>query len=326
MQVTNRYGMHPLYHAMAQASVVGWRPDPLAPHISQLCGDSPRIFALGYVHWDEIEVDCRDLYPSLLGTAWHAAMFEEADQTAAGALAEQRHKATLPNGVTVVGRPDFLERIGGDIQACTDVYRLTDWKHDSFAACNGGLKDSHRLQARAYVWLCAQHGINVTEAIVCHFATDWYLGRAKRGAQGYPATPQTAFNVPLPAVGIGLEEELAAIEEWLTVRSTEYHAACRDYAAPGGSLPPLCTEAERWADKGCWQVKSKSRKRSLKNCASYEEAEEYRDGYLRENGSVNATSVTIEQKPGEDTRCVYCHVAPFCDYAIEQGYVEGAGR
>ncbi len=198
-------------------------------------------------------------------------------------LIEQRFYADFPGG-----------RLGGRI----DVYELRtgtldDYKICSYHVVSDGIKPEWQAQASINALLMKlDAGITVKRARIIALFRDWSKAAAGR-QKDYPQRQVAVLDVPLwdtHRTLIYVQERIAALRE----------------AQQNGA--PVCTPAERWRKPDQWAVKKRGNKRASKLYDT--EAEALAVVAADETGAMH-----VEDRPGEDTRCLnYCSVSAYCDY------------
>ncbi len=238
----------------------------------------PRILALKRKHDAEIEEDAADMLWRLLGQAGHEVL-RRAGKGQGNAIIEERAVIDLNmNGRTF--------KIGGQVDyACLD-HTLTDFKFTSSYAIKDGCKSDWLAQLNLYRWLLNHYGVQIDKLQIVAILRDWSVREARRD-RDYPQTQAKVFDVP-PWPWDQCE---AFVKDRIAL-----HEQAKERL-------PECTDEERWTRPQKFAIKSPSKKRAIKLCATKEEAETLLIG-----------NQFIEYRPAEYPRCEsYCPCSKFCE-------------
>lgn len=227
--------------------------------------DSPRIVQLKARH--DYEMDYASLWASFVGDLLHAAL-ETGEKEG---LREQRLYAQI-HGVIVSGQLDRYY-IGSDI--------LLDYKTGGEASLFKFAKPSWERQLNCYAALARRYGLTPKVLQVLRFAVDWrddWTG----------GTPTDLIEIPMWG-------DIAA-EFYLEDRVDLHRAAekCTDEELP------LCTAEEMWEKPKTYAVMRKGVRRAQRVLDSYVACE---DWMLEHDLDLNDKKYSIEERPGERTRC-----------------------
>lgn len=197
---------------------------------------------------------------------------------------EQRVEKTLM-GYAITGKYDMiLEGVLQDFKT-TSVY----------TAIYGGKDEDYKLQGSIYRWL-NQDKVTADHMVINFVFTDWSRAEARRNVN-YPQSRVQPRRIELYSV--------SEIEAWMRRKIKALEAAAD---LPEAELP-RCSDEELWRGDAVWKVYADMAKandpnsRSLKNCSSHQEAQEY--------VAAKGKGVIIEI-PGKVKACGYCPAFPIC--------------
>lgn len=290
MKVTNKLGLpEPVVAAVSNDPYDRGRCDYT---VTQLIAP-PRQVALLKEHSDEIETDAADRIFSLLGQAVHTIL----ERAGVEGLREERLYITVKvNGKKIVvgGKYDYLVYADGI---------LADYKVMSVWEYIFGVKDEKRWQLNMLAEILIQNGYPVNTLQIVAIFRDW----SKRKAafeKDYP--PTQALIIP-----VGLFPSNQRLQ--LIADRVALHEAAKVSA-------PHCSNDERWSKPTTYAVVKDGRKSALRVLGKREDAEAWAlaQGYasvdLDTSETVFDSGISIEVRPGENTRCEhYCDAAPFCE-------------
>lgn len=250
-------------------------------------------------HFEEIEVDVSKEIWAVFGTAIHA-LLERNTRVEDGSISEyslryEVHSDEDPDKVigAITGRCDLL----------TDSEKgptIEDYKTTKAAAVKfADTLDKWREQLMGYCALLQfSEGIKVRRARNIALLKDWSEMAAKREAD-YPeapvVTPEWEFT----------DEEIDEMWAKMVERARQLIA----FDKLEDDMIPECTAEERWAKEPKWAIVKAGATKATKLCSTRAEAEELiRTKY-------GPTMYGIEERPGEDSKCLYyCKAKQFCDY------------
>jgi hypothetical protein len=256
----------------------------------------PRIRRLLDLH--DVQVDVVERLWAILGKSMHALL----ERYAAGA--ETQLVAVLDG-----------ELISGTIDS-TDGNVLRDWKMTSVFTGTSG-REEWAAQLNCYAWLqrhakwfvdgaklrTIENRIEPKELVATMIYRDWSMARAQAANDGSSYPPSPVFSVILPMW------EDAEVERFMLDRLNLHRAALET------SLPPLCTDEERWHRPGSWAVMKAGRKSAVRVFPTQADALFFAENSAPVKGPKS--SLTIEHRIGTDVRCEsYCPVRGVCPHGM----------
>lgn len=234
-------------------------------------------------HWDDLVVDCRDVWFAFQGEYKHMVL----DNVRLWNSLTGRMLLPIrsPQGeIALKGIPDLIT-----------PFTIEDHKTCSVSAIWYMEKDKHVEQLNLYRYLVeGVFGMTINKLVVNLFFNDWK--RRRVGEKNYPEAPSQSYEVSL--------WDVSKTESYITSRMTT-HFPIDD------SKIPLCSEKERWLSEDKFAIMKKNNRRATKVCNTKEEAEEYAEmkGY-----AIGQTHF-LEARKGYDKRCVdFCFVNRYCPY------------
>jgi hypothetical protein len=299
MQITNKYNLpQPIVDAIKNDDYDSEGSDITASGL----GSPPQKTALEKLYWDDLEEDAIDRLWALFGQIGHGILERAAigDDTR---VVEKRFFAEVA-GWLVSGKLDLLEHEGelGFLEEGV----LSDYKIMSAWEIVFGLREEKVAQLNTLAWLCKENGVGVKRLQIVALLRDWSRGKALAD-KNYPQ--RNIEIIPLPFWS--WDKTRAYIEE--RVRE---HQLARE-------LLPRCSEEDRWHQDDKYAVMKEGRKSAVRVLGSRREAEEYAvekkmARFIGDNGTSEPPielnkGISIEKRPGEDTRCLYyCSVSGVC--------------
>lgn len=306
MRLTNKHNLPtPIVMALSRDS---YSRGPSNRSITQLI-DSPRVRILQQEHDEDMTEDVSDLMWSVLGTAVHN-IFEDGAKDHGINGAEERLYLDV-NGWTVSGAMD-LQEVGYDGDFGGDIKLLTDYKCTSVWSVIFG-KVEWINQLNAYAWL-SRHakGFNPDKLRVVAVLRDWN----RRESLKNPDYPKAPIHIH-PIQRWTDEEQDAYMAERIRLHSDA------EFSRLVGEPLVLCSDAERWMKPTTYALKKNANKRAVRVFKTLEEAELEMERHIGADAAKAETmkkkpaavKYSIEERPGEPTRCMgdYCHAATFCD-------------
>lgn len=235
-------------------------------------------------HASEIEVDVAEMIWAIFGTAVHTIL--EQAQEEDHQIKEARLTDVILPGFTISGRFDLYD---------SKEKRITDYKTCSvWKVIYGDYTDWIR-QMSLYAYLLERIGFPVTELEVVAMMKDHSKRDAKQ-KPGYPQFPVSVLRFPYG------DREREEVKTWVETRAKDILEA----ETLSDDDLPLCTKEERYNSGDKFAVMKAGRKTAVRVFDAREEAEEY---LIAEGCDY------IEERPGEDKRCVdYCAAARFCSH------------
>ena len=229
-------------------------------------------------HFNEIEIDASDSIWQIFGTAVHAILENQSDNT----FKEEQFKVKVSNSV-VTGRVDSYD-MENEI--------LADWKTASVWKVQFKDFSDWYKQGMIYAWLMKQSGLKVRRCRFIAILKDHSKSKARFDRE-YPPKPVYEYQFDVT------EKALAEIEKYIfdKVKSFEEAEKIAD-----SELPP-CSKESRWASDDKYAAMKKGRKTALKLCDSEEEAKNY------------PGCEYVEFRKGESRKCQdYCTACKWCPF------------
>lgn len=259
-----------------------------APHNKEGCISATTLLKgvsntiLSKRHWDEMEDDVSDRIWSIFGTAVHALLEKESENTFTEEV------VSVPVGkYTVTGKFDCYDMKN---EILYDYKTTSVWKviYKSF--------DDYKSQGLIYSWLLKKQGINVKKCRFVMMLKDHSKADAKKKAD-YPQSPTYVYEFDvtesdLEQIEVFIKDKVALLEKSETL--------------PDEELPP-CSEHERWYRGGKLAVMKKGRKTAVK---LFEENQ----SELAEQ-CAESVGGWVEKRKGVDGMCNgYCLCNKWCKY------------
>ena len=253
--------------------------------------DPDRVMMLKRRYNEEIEQDVSECIWMLFGTVTHYAL-ETGIETKENEYVEEHLEYTFENGYTLSGIIDHVYDY------------VDDYKTTSVWTVIYGSNNEHwrkQLQMGAYLHY-KKHGNWINKGRIIAILKDWNR-RESQKSFNYPDLPVAVLEFDL-----GEPEE---IENWIIKRfkTIEKLEKLRD------SELPLCSMEERFNKGNKYAIKKKTFKKAMKVHDTLEEAREH----LNNLEQKYPGEYEIEERPGEDTKCLnYCSCCKFCPYYLEK--------
>lgn len=243
-------------------------------------------------HWDEIEIDIRDCYPSLMGGIFHAIA---EDNAMPGDVVEKRYGKTFK--VPVDGVTHRVHVHGACDRYNLEQGYMKDYKFTSMMAMNFD-KSDYEQQLNILRFLLPpeeKHRIRTLSNIFVF--RDYRASEAKEGR-----SPQPMFCKELTHP-IWDDEQTKDI---LRIRLVSF---IRSMHLPDDRLPE-CTKEELWYSRSGFRIRFKTKQGEWgKRSSGWAESEE-------EAHSLSAkkpnTEYRLEPTTGKPRRCGFCNAAAFC--------------
>ena len=252
--------------------------------------DSNRALMLKRRHNDEIVQDVSECIWLLFGSVTHYAL-ETGIECKEGEYVEKHLEHTFDNGYTLSGIIDHIYDFIDDYKTTSvwSVIYKSNYEHWKL-----------QLQMGAYLWY-KESGKWIDKGRIIAILKDWNKNDAKFKPD-YPKLPVATIEFDL-----GTPEE---VEQWILNR---FNKIIELEKLDDKDLP-LCTDEERFNKGNKYAVKKKTNKVATKVHDTLESAREH----LIELEQKNPGIYTIEERKGEDTKCMhYCSVCEFCPYYLE---------
>lgn len=259
-----------------------------------------RAWALEKKNWENLEIDVSDVIASRYGTAIHDSV-EKVKLT--GCKQEERLKKAVMNRI-ITGKYDILKQVGPDQWQLIDVKSTSVWTY-----IYGSKDEDYKKQLSIYRWLAIENRYNVIQkAKIWMVFTDWSAAKAKQD----PDYPQTRIAIK--------EVDLWGDDQTLKYIGSRIEIFNKTLVQEEKAMPE-CTDAELWAQDDIYQIMKGNNKRSMKNCKTEEEAEEY----IGAKSEASRKELRINLRKGGVKRCKYCTARKFCSQyqrLIEEGRSE----
>lgn len=245
--------------------------------------DSPKVWHLTKLHYDELEINSSSLIYALLGQTIHSILEKGCEPSD---IVERRMFVKY-NGWIISGQ---LDRFRAETQT------LQDFKLSSIWEAVHGLRDERHYQTNMYA-LMMQLTENITpnNAEIIMIFRDWSKRKARR-EKDYPSIQATTIPVKL----------------WSRAEQEQYLRDRVDLFQNYNGEP--CSLEDRWESKTVYAVKKKGNKTAARGGlhATMEQAISF--GKTLKDSKGNTVPYEVDVRTGEPIRCVdYCDVARFCD-------------
>lgn len=233
-------------------------------------------------HFDELTQDAADLVWASFGTAFHAIMEKQHDDSF-----KEEYFETPVEDWKVTGRVDRYDMRNKVIE---------DWKTASvWKVIKGDFKD-WKAQGLTYAWLMRQAGLEVDKCRFIALLKDHSKAEAKKKGD-YPKKPVYIYEFDVTIADL-LETEKRIKEKIKSITGS--------YKLGDDDIPP-CSPEERWETQPKWAIMKEGRKSAVKLCDTLEEAETL--------ASSLDDKHWIQERPGESKKCAdYCPCAEFCNF------------
>lgn len=243
-------------------------------------------------HWDDIEVDIRDCYPSLMGGIFHAIA---EDNAMPGDVVEKRYGRTFKVPVDGV-----IHRV--HIHGACDRYNLEqgymkDYKFTSMAAMNFD-KSDYEQQLNILRFLLPSEEKHQIRTLSNIFVFRDY--RASEAKEGRSPQPMFCKEITHP---IWDDEQT---KEVLRIRLVQF---IRSMSLPDERLPE-CTKEELWYSRSGFRIRFKTKKGEWgKRSSGWAETEEEAHSLKEKKPD---SEYRLEPTTGKPRRCSFCNAANFC--------------
>lgn len=237
---------------------------------------------LTHRHFDEIEVDAADCVWAVWGTAVHALMESQPDNS----FHEEKFSVPVSNSL-VTGIVDSYDLENGII---------CDWKTASVWKLQFADFNDWRQQGLTYAYLLHTQGLPVTKCRFIALLKDHSKTKAKTDSS-YPQSPVFTYEFDVTP------QDLEETEKRIISKVQEIENA---FLLSDDDIQP-CTQEERWADGERWAVMKNGRKTAVKLFDNSQDA----DAMAGEMGN----SYYVEHRPAVSRKCAdYCNVCQFCNF------------
>lgn len=233
-------------------------------------------------HFDELEQDAADLVWATFGTAYHAVMEKQEDDSF-----KEEYFETKVGDWLVTGRVDRYD---------LEKEILEDWKTASVWKVIFKSFDDWKAQGLTYAWLMKKAGLNVKK---CRFVA-LLKDHSKKDAKFKPDYPQKPVYIYEFDV---TEQDLEETEKRIISKIEQINAA---YKQGDDDIEP-CTPDERWETAPKYAVMKEGRKTAVKVFDTKEEAELMLSSLDDKHW--------LQERKGECKRCLdYCPCKDFCNF------------
>jgi hypothetical protein len=303
MKITNNHGLPRAYYEKC-GKLTGKHPrfDDTKYSATEILKGTKEIL-LTRRHYDDITVDCADLFFMVSGTVFHELMEGgEGEQE----ISEARLEATftLEDGTVV-------ELSGGFDLYNAETKTVTDYKNSkvfSVQRAQAGDDVKWRDQLRIYWLLLNKSGFETERGVIVASMTDFSKMAVLRDAS-YPKTPIATITYSFTS------DDYPEAMERVTGKLEDIH---RWLDASDDDIPP-CTPEERWERDEKWAVMKEGRKSAVKLFDNQTGAE----SYIAFDTSKD--KLYVVHRPGIPTKCVnYCQCNGFCSFYRQ--YMEGQAK
>jgi hypothetical protein len=266
--------------------------------------NSPKIKILEERHNDEINVDISERMWMLLGTACHYIIEQASSKDD---LAEERWYLdinTLFVYTAAIGVPaiecSWYKKDSVYLSGKFDLYipddkKVSDYKITTVWSwvIEKKMKPEHEAQLNLNGFALRQLQFPVEKVSIMAFFRDWSKSKSKGS---YPD-----LEVPMKEIQGEVWNDFKCIK-YIKDR-INLHLECREL--PDDEIP-ICSEKERWTKSSKYAIMKEGRKTAVKL---------YDEPITSEILESYGPKHYIEERPGEDTRCIdYCSACEFCNY------------
>jgi hypothetical protein len=283
MKITNKYGMPPIY---VEAITRKFYKSPLdrdrertSIGVTTLI-DSPWIYFLRRKHEEEMEMDVMDAFFAFRGSMVHQILESVRMPNVVKELYLQvKHESGL-NLSGVLDLWDMKEK-------SMDDYKVKSVNSAFYYNAFDQLNNEHQCNIYRWMFYMASGVVPIETLNIRRIFFDWVQRSAQNDAN-YPQSPHKVYEIkvwPLPEIADYINERMLI------------HTMTENI--------PICSPEERWQKQKTWALMKAGNKRATK---VYREPTTLPEGY-------DAKIYSIEEREGEDTRCVaYCNVNRWCPY------------
>lgn len=232
-------------------------------------------------HFEEIEVDVADSIWAIFGTAVHAIMENQKDNS----FKEEFFSVDVLNS-KVTGKVDSYD-MENEI--------IVDWKTASIWKIKMNDFADWKRQGLIYSWLLKKSGLNVKKCRFVAMLKDHSKTKSKIESD-YPKSPVYVFEFSVT------EKDLEEIEKFIFAKVEELER-CEKLS---DDEIPTCSKEERWATDDKFAVMKNGRKSAIRVFDTKEEAE---------SRMAELKGEYIEERPAESRKCSeYCACCEFCNF------------
>lgn len=236
-------------------------------------------------HWDDIEVDVKDMIWSLWGTTTHKLLEKEYDTT----FTEEKFEQEV-GSYKVTGRVDCYDM---EHEILYDYKTTSAWK-----VVFKNFEDWY-LQGMIYAWLLSKKGLKVNKCKFVALLRDWSETESLRKPD-YPSSPVYTYEFDVT------EKDLEDVEQLVFLKVSQIE---KNADTPDDEITE-CDRQERWASADTFAVMKEGRKTSVKNFDNEEDA--------KKMAAELGDKYYVQTRPGTDKKCTrYCAACEFCSYYRE---------
>lgn len=274
--------------------------------------DSPRIRLLKKTF--NYEEDVADSVWSVFGTAVHA-IIERGSVDHADAICEIAMNMKI-GPWSVTGTSDMYE---------VSNKTITDWKVTSVWKVKNGIKDTDSWVKQLNCYSAMLQNPTCEKIIdgqstfktfpverinIVAILKDWKRREAAYNPE-YPQTPVVKLTLPVYSPEAMLGYMNKRVELHLKEEQEFYSSDIKH----NEDALSICSDDERWSQAPTWRMKTKGKKKSLKNfVVENEKDEQFAMEYFR-NKVIKVPDLTIEKSTRVDMRCSeFCPVNIHCKY------------
>lgn len=284
MIITNRTNLPQSFLNLVEASGYVAKGDTSTTRLIK----PPRIVVLSDRYKDQIEVDVQEMAWSVLGQTAHVALERTAGQ---GVIVERRLHAMI-QGWDVNGQPDAYY---------PETRLIDDYKITSVWAFMHTAKPEWEAQCNLNAMLHRINNQEVDETRIVAFLRDWQRKKAEFDLR-YPQNP-------IHVVGQVVWPQQKAYE--YALERIKLHKRCRELHDED---LPLCTPQERWYRSGGFAVLKNGNKKADRVFDRKPDAEEFIKTQIPKL-KPKRYFLPIEERPGENIRCLYyCEARTVCPF------------
>lgn len=293
MKITNKKGLPLSYVKTAEKSVENPHNDKNSFSATTLLkGDKEILLELR--HYNEIVMDVSDMVWTIFGTAVHKVLEDNNDTQDGDAETSITYDCPFDPTYKITGRTDLYNE---EKSLLTDHKTGSVWKY---------IKEDYKdwtEQGYEYAWLYRQKGKMVIRARFICLCKDWSSSEyriAKLKGDRYPDSPIFVYEFDID------ETRLQATGGNMITKARRLYGLIKANVSDDAIVP--CSDEERWYTGDTYAIMKKDAVRSLKNCSSKKEAEDY-------IADKNLKNVEIVFRLGQNRKCMdYCICKEFCNF------------
>ena len=243
-------------------------------------------------HWDEIEIDIRDCYPTLMGGIFHAIAEENAMP---GDMVERRYGRTFR--IDVDGVVHRVHLHGACDRYNLDEGYMKDYKFTSMVAMNFDKSDYEQQLNILRFLLPDEEKQRITRLTNIFVFRDYRASEAKEGR-----SPQPMFCKEI-------EHPIWEDEKTKHIIRSRLVQFIRSMYLPDAQLSE-CTKEELWYTRSGFRIRHKTQKGEWSKASSgWAPTEEEAHRLAKEKKS---NEYRLEPTAGSPRRCGFCNAQAFC--------------